>query len=145
MLSTATGDKHPLRESAQEPTRSDSIDEDIRQHAYEIFLSRKGVPGSELDDLLRAEREIDSLACQATTGETQSLQRKPRGIQAILRFLRLEGVYVSGPMQERDGTLVFRVGDFMITDTQLVELMAKKKPNRQGVEEPVESSKRKQS
>jgi len=39
-------------------------------------------------------------------------------------------------MHERDGTLVFRVGDFMLTDMQLVELMAKKKPNRQSVTKP---------
>ena len=40
-------------------------------------------------------------------------------------------------MHERDGTLVFRVGDFMLTEMQLIELMAKKnKPNRQSVMEP---------
>jgi hypothetical protein len=36
-------------------------------------------------------------------------------------------------MHQRDGTVVFRVGDFMFTDMQLVELMVKKRPNPQGV------------
>lgn len=139
MLSTATRDRRSPREPTQEPTRRDSIDEDTRQRAHEIYLSRKGVPGNELDDWLRAEREIESLACHTAMGKTESFQRKPRGIQAILRYLRLQGVYASGPMQERDGTLVFRVGDFMLTDTLLVELMGKKRPNRQSIKEPVES------
>jgi hypothetical protein len=135
MLTTATHDGRSPRDSSQEPTRRDSIDEDTRHRAHEIFLSRKGVPGSELDDWLRAEREIESLACQTAVSMTQRLQRKPRGIQTILRFLRLQGVYVSGPMQESDGTLVFRVGDFVLTDAQLVELMVKQKPTGQGIKE----------
>jgi hypothetical protein len=124
------------RGSTQETMRRHSIDEDTRQRAHEIYLSRKGVPGNELDDWLRAQREIESLAFEAAMGRSQTPPRKPRGIQAILRLLRLQRVYVSRPMRQRDGTLVFRVGDFMLTDMQLVELMAKKKPNRQSVMEP---------
>ena len=134
--SIAIHDGSSPRESTQETMRRHSIDEDTRQRAHEIYLSRKGVPGNELDDWLRAEREIESLACQAAKSKSQTAPRKSRGIQAILRFLRLQRVYVSRPMHERDGTLVFRVGDFMLTDMQLVELMAKKEPNRQSVTEP---------
>jgi hypothetical protein len=131
MRSIAINDGSSPRESTQETIRRHSIDEGTRLRAHEIYLSRKGVPGNELDDWLRAEREIESLACEAAMGRSQTPPRKPRGIQAILRFLRFQRVYVSRPMHERDGTLVFRVGDFMLTDVQLVELMAKKKPNRQ--------------
>ena len=32
--------------------------EEIRQRAHEIFMARGGTPGNELDDWLRAEREL---------------------------------------------------------------------------------------
>ena len=32
--------------------------EEIRQRAHQIFLERRGTPGSELDDWLRAEQEL---------------------------------------------------------------------------------------
>jgi hypothetical protein len=34
-------------------------DEDIRPHAYEIYLERGKEPGRELDDWLHAERELE--------------------------------------------------------------------------------------
>jgi hypothetical protein len=36
--------------------------EEIRQRAYEIYLERNGDPGDELDDWLRAERELQKVA-----------------------------------------------------------------------------------
>jgi hypothetical protein len=33
--------------------------EEIRLRAYEIYLERGGLPGNELDDWLRAERELE--------------------------------------------------------------------------------------
>ena len=36
--------------------------EEIRRRAYEIYLERDGLPGDELDDWLRAERELDKVA-----------------------------------------------------------------------------------
>ena len=36
--------------------------EDIRRRAYEIYLERDVLPGDELDDWLRAERELQKLA-----------------------------------------------------------------------------------
>ena len=36
--------------------------EEIRQRAYEIYLERDGLPGDELDDWLRAERELQKVA-----------------------------------------------------------------------------------
>ena len=37
-------------------------DEEIRSRAYEIYLERCDLPGSELDDWLQAERELESAA-----------------------------------------------------------------------------------
>lgn len=36
--------------------------EEIRSRAYEIYLERNGHPGDELDDWLRAERELQKVA-----------------------------------------------------------------------------------
>jgi hypothetical protein len=36
--------------------------EEIRSRAYEIYLERDGLPGDELDDWLRAERELQKVA-----------------------------------------------------------------------------------
>jgi hypothetical protein len=36
--------------------------EEIRSRAYEIYLERCDLPGSELDDWLQAERELESAA-----------------------------------------------------------------------------------
>jgi len=38
--------------------------EDIRLRAYEIYLERGSLPGSELDDWLQAEHELDGRASQ---------------------------------------------------------------------------------
>ena len=37
-------------------------DEEIRRRAYEIYLERGSRPGDELDDWLRAERELQKVA-----------------------------------------------------------------------------------
>ena len=34
-------------------------DEEIKRRAYEIYLTRDGQPGGELDDWLQAERELE--------------------------------------------------------------------------------------
>jgi hypothetical protein len=50
-------DKTPVTEWA--PARiHESIIEQIRQRAYEIYLDRKGGSGSDVEDWLRAEAEI---------------------------------------------------------------------------------------
>ena len=36
--------------------------EEIRRRAYEIYLEHDGLPGDELDDWLRAERELQKVA-----------------------------------------------------------------------------------
>jgi hypothetical protein len=36
--------------------------QEIRRRAYEIYLERNGLPGDELDDWLRAERELQKVA-----------------------------------------------------------------------------------
>jgi hypothetical protein len=57
---------------------------------------------------------------------TQGVNGRPKGIHTILRFLRLQRIYIRGPIQRRDGTSVFQVGDLMLTDAQLVELLNRK-------------------
>src|SRR5260370_42291489 len=42
--------------------RSTPSDEEIRRRAYEIYLERGDLPGDELDDWLRAERELHKVA-----------------------------------------------------------------------------------
>jgi len=48
--------------------------EEIRRRAYEIYLARDGHPGDELDDWLRAERELQKLAL--FTQDWNRLQQK---------------------------------------------------------------------
>jgi hypothetical protein len=36
-------------------------------------------------------------------------------------------------MHEPDGTLIFRAGDYLITEAQLVDLMGNKQLNRSGI------------
>jgi hypothetical protein len=47
-----------------EDTSANSVPshEEIRRRAYEIYLDRNGDPGDELDDWLRAERELQKVA-----------------------------------------------------------------------------------
>jgi len=63
--------KHEALESHAGPIRSDTENisanhkasaEEIRVRAYEIHLERGGLPGSELDDWLQAERELQYAA-----------------------------------------------------------------------------------
>ena len=42
--------------------RSAQSDEEIRRRAYEIYVERGRRPGDELDDWLRAERELQKVA-----------------------------------------------------------------------------------
>ena len=46
-------------------------DEEIRSRAYEIYLERCDLPGSEIDDWLQAERELESpvLFVEVLSGE----------------------------------------------------------------------------
>jgi Protein of unknown function (DUF2934) len=47
------------------PTESVSLEERIRQRAYELYVSRGNQSGSELDDWLQAEEEIQEAEEQA--------------------------------------------------------------------------------
>ena len=51
--SSSTSTQRPKQVARRTPT-----DEEIRQRAYEIYLSREGGPGNELEDWLQAEREL---------------------------------------------------------------------------------------
>jgi Protein of unknown function (DUF2934) len=48
--------------------------QEIRRRAYEIYLERNGLPGDELDDWLRAERELQKIAL--FTQDWNRLQQK---------------------------------------------------------------------
>jgi hypothetical protein len=61
------GSTQPQATSTQAETGEVSVgnstrDEGIRRRAYEIYLERDGLPGDELDDWLRAERELQKVA-----------------------------------------------------------------------------------
>ena len=62
-MSQGTGIKSaPTTKTPKEIARNEPTAEQIRQRAYEIYLSRIGTPGDELQDWLQAERELRSKA-----------------------------------------------------------------------------------
>jgi hypothetical protein len=50
------------RQTDETSARSTPSDEEIRRRAYEIYLERGGLAGNEIDDWLRAERELQKVA-----------------------------------------------------------------------------------
>ena len=53
----------PFQPQADETSKRQATShEEIRQRAYEIYLERNGRPGDELDDWLRAERELEKVS-----------------------------------------------------------------------------------
>jgi hypothetical protein len=50
------------RQADETSARSTPSDEEIRRRAHEIYLERGSRPGNELDDWLRAERELQKVA-----------------------------------------------------------------------------------
>src|SRR5713101_4762384 len=50
--------KAPATSKKQEQSATESVEEAIRRCAYELYLERGGTQESEVDDWLRAEREI---------------------------------------------------------------------------------------
>lgn len=60
-MSQATGVKTAsTMESAKQTLQTQPMPEQIRQRAYEIYVSRNGAPGDEVQDWLQAERELSS-------------------------------------------------------------------------------------
>ena len=58
-MSPATGTKTaPIVETSKEIPQNESTTEQIRQRAYDIYVSRAGAPGDEAQDWLQAEREL---------------------------------------------------------------------------------------
>jgi len=58
-----------IGQATKRAVESTSLEEQIRQRAYELYLQRGNEPGSELDDWLQAEREI--LAAQDEQGKEE--------------------------------------------------------------------------
>ena len=54
-----------------------SSHEEIRRRAYEIYRERDGLPGDELDDWLRAERELQKVALFERGWNRRPQQRHP--------------------------------------------------------------------
>ena len=52
-------------ETDETSARFMASEEEIRRRAYEIYLDRGDLPGSEIDDWLRAERELQKVALSA--------------------------------------------------------------------------------
>ena len=53
----------PIQPHAEDDSRNHAPShEEIRRRAYEIYLERGGLPGNELDDWHRAERELQKVA-----------------------------------------------------------------------------------
>ena len=50
------------RRTVETSARSTPSNEEIRRRAYEIYLERGDLPGDEIDDWLRAERELQKIA-----------------------------------------------------------------------------------
>jgi len=60
---TLERDASPIPPRAEDTSRNHALSqEEIRRRAYEIYLERDGVPGNELDDWHRAERELQKVA-----------------------------------------------------------------------------------
>lgn len=58
-MSQATGTKAtPIAGTSKEISQNEPTTEQIRQRAYEIYLSRGGAPGDEFQDWLQAESEL---------------------------------------------------------------------------------------
>jgi hypothetical protein len=53
----------PFQPQADETSKRQAPShEEIRQRAYEIYLERGGLPGNEIDDWHRAERELEKVS-----------------------------------------------------------------------------------
>ena len=60
---TLEHDASPIQPSAEDNSANHAPShEEIRRRAYEIYLERGDFPGDELDDWLRAERELQKVA-----------------------------------------------------------------------------------
>lgn len=60
MNAQAAKAKIPTSQETNQPSpKLGPTEEEIRQRAYEIYLSRNGASGNEVEDWLQAEREIN--------------------------------------------------------------------------------------
>ena len=60
---TLEHDASPIQPRAEDTSANqEPSHEEIRRRAYEIYLERNGLPGNELDDWHRAERELQKVA-----------------------------------------------------------------------------------
>jgi len=60
---TLEPDARPIQLRSEDTSANHALShEEIRRRAYEIYVERNGLPGDELDDWLRAERELQKVA-----------------------------------------------------------------------------------
>jgi hypothetical protein len=68
----------PIQPHAEDPSANHAPShEEIRRRAYEIYLERGDLSGNELDDWLRAERELQKLALFTRDWNRLQQQRHP--------------------------------------------------------------------
>jgi hypothetical protein len=58
MSQTTATKAAPATEASKRAVQTQPTYDEIRARAYEIFLSRNGAPGDEVEDWLQAEREL---------------------------------------------------------------------------------------
>jgi hypothetical protein len=75
---TLEHDASPIQPRAEDTSANHAPShEEIRRRAYEIYLERNGLPGDELDDWLRAERELQKVALFKRGWNRLQQQRHP--------------------------------------------------------------------
>ena len=72
------GQARPLQQTEEASVSQGPTQDQIRLRAYQIYLERGAHPGQELDDWLRAERELQKVAL-FTRGWNRLEQRRERG------------------------------------------------------------------
>ena len=55
-----TGSTEPAKKTSENEATQEAMREAIRRRAYEIYCTRNEAPGSEIEDWLQAERELNS-------------------------------------------------------------------------------------
>ena len=75
---TLKHDASPIQPHAEDTSANHAPShEEIRSRANEIYLERDGQPGDELDDWLRAERELQKVALFKRGWNRLQQQRRP--------------------------------------------------------------------
>jgi hypothetical protein len=72
-------DAKPIQPRAENAAANHQPNHEIRRRAYEIYLEGGSLPGRELDDWLRAERELRKVALSTQDGNRLQQHRRDSG------------------------------------------------------------------